>query len=213
MMRYQIIMVVVGMLCGSILFSRYLPQLLKKVDIVALSDDHNPGTANAIQYAGIPVGLLCLLGDLFKGVLPIHIALRLGLESGCLFSLIMAAPVLGHAYSLFHRGKGGKAIAVSFGVLIGLMPIHTEPIFALCIIYLFFSLVVRIRPHTRRTRITYILLALSSLYMVYTHWIPRQVCGGILLISCIVAHKNSLRQQILEEQRAVGQTEEIPASS
>lgn len=212
-MRYQIIMVVVGMLCGSILFSRYLPQLLKKVDIVALSDDHNPGTANAIQYAGIPVGLLCLLGDLFKGVLPIHIALRLGLESGCLFSLIMAAPVLGHAYSLFHRGKGGKAIAVSFGVLIGLMPIHTEPIFALCIIYLFFSLVVRIRPHTRRTRITYILLALSSLYMVYTHWIPRQVCGGILLISCIVAHKNSLRQQILEEQRAVGQTEEIPASS
>lgn len=213
MMRYQIIMVVVGMLCGSILFSRYLPQLLKKVDIVALSDDHNPGTANAIQYAGIPVGLLCLLGDLFKGVLPIHIALRLGLESGCLFSVIMAAPVLGHAYSLFHRGKGGKAIAVSFGVLIGLMPIHTEPIFALCIIYLFFSLVVRIRPHTRRTRITYILLALSSLYMVYTHWIPRQVCGGILLISCIVAHKNSLRQQILEEQRAVGQTEEIPASS
>lgn len=212
-MRYQIIMVVVGMLCGSILFSRYLPQLLKKVDIVALSDDHNPGTANAMQYAGIPVGLLCLLGDLFKGVLPIHIALRLGLESGCLFSLIMAAPVLGHAYSLFHRGKGGKAIAVSFGVLIGLMPIHTEPIFALCIIYLFFSLVVRIRPHTRRTRITYILLALSSLYMVYTHWIPRQVCGGILLISCIVAHKNSLRQQILEEQRTVGQTEELPASS
>lgn len=213
MMRYQIIMVVVGMLCGSILFSRYLPQLLKKVDIVALSDDHNPGTANAMQYAGIPVGILCLLGDLFKGILPMHIALRLGLESGGLFSLIMAAPVLGHAYSLFHRGKGGKAIAVSFGVLIGLMPIHTEPIFALCIIYLFFSLVVRIRPHTRRTRITYILLALSSLYMVYAHWIPRQVCGGMLLISCIVVHKNSLRQQILEEQRAVGQTEELPASS
>lgn len=212
-MRYQIIMVVVGMLCGSILFGRYLPQLLKKVDIVALSDDHNPGTANAIQYAGIPVGILCLLGDLFKGVLPVHIALRLGLESGCFFSLIMAAPVLGHAYSLFHRGKGGKAIAVSFGVLIGLMPIHTEPIFALCIIYLFFSLVVRIRPHTRRTRITYILLALSSLYMVYAHWIPRQVCVGMLLISCIVVHKNSLRQQILEEQRAVGQTEELPASS
>ena len=212
-MRYQIIMVVVGMLCGSILFSRYLPQLLKKVDIVALSDDHNPGTANAMQYAGIPVGILCLLGDLFKGIVPIHIALRLGLESGCLFSLIMAAPVLGHAYSLFHRGKGGKAIAVSFGVLIGLMPIHTEPIFALCVIYLFFSLVVRIRPHTRRTRITYMLLALSSLYMVYAHWIPRQVCGGILLISCIVVHKNSLRQQILEEQRAVGQTEELPASS
>lgn len=204
MLGHQIIMIVVGILCGSILFSRYLPQLIKKVDIVQLSDDHNPGTANAMQHAGIPVGMLCLLGDIFKGVIPVHMALRLELESGCLFSLIIAAPVLGHAYSLFHRGRGGKAIAVSFGVLIGLMPIHTEPIFALCSIYLFFSLVVRIRPHTRRTRITYILLALSSLYMLYAHWIPWQICGGMLLLSCVVVHKNSLRQQAMEEQAARG---------
>ena len=204
MLGHQIIMIVVGILFGSILFSQYLPKLIKKVDIVQLSDDHNPGTANAMQHAGIPVGMLCLLGDIFKGVIPVHMALRLELESGCLFSLIIAAPVVGHAYSLFHRGRGGKAIAVSFGVLIGLMPIHTEPIFALCSIYLFFSLVVRIRPHTRRTRITYILLALSSLYMLYAHWIPWQICGGMLLLSCVVVHKNSLRQQALEEQAARG---------
>lgn len=200
MLGHQIAMIVVGILCGSILFSQYLPKLIKKVDIVQLSSDGNPGTANAMQHAGIPVGLLCLLGDIFKGVIPVHMAMRLGLESGCLFSLIMAAPVLGHAYSLYHGGKGGKAIAVSFGVLIGLMPIHTEPIFALCTIYLFFSLVVRIRPHTRRTRITYILLALSALYMRYAQWIPWQICGGMLLLSCVVVHKNSLRQQALEEQ-------------
>ncbi len=199
MIRQQIVMIVLGILCGSLLFSQYFPRLLKKVDIVALSDDHNPGTANAMQHAGIPVGMLCLLGDIFKGVIPVHIAMRLGLESGCLFSLVMAAPVLGHAYSLFHRGKGGKAIAVSFGVLIGLMPIHSEPVFALCSIYLFFSLVVRIRPHTRRTRITFSLLALSSFYMVYAHWIPWQICGGMLLLSGIVVHKNSLHQQVLEE--------------
>ena len=211
MLGHQLIMIVVGILCGSILFSQYLPKLLKKVDIMAVSDDHNPGTANAMKHAGIPVGILCLLGDIFKGVLPIHVALRLGLESGGLFSLIIAAPVLGHAYSLFHRGRGGKAIAVSFGVLIGLMPIHTEPLYALCVIYLFFSLVVRIRPHTRRTRITFLLLALSSLYMVYAHWIPWQICGGMLLLSGIVAHKNSLRQQTMEQQRLAGQEEELAA--
>ncbi len=212
MIGHQIVMVIVGILCGSVLFSRYLPKWIKKVDVVALSDDHNPGTANAMQHAGIPVGILCLLGDIFKGVLPMHMALRLGLESGCLFPLIMAGPVLGHAYSLFHRGRGGKAIAVSFGVLIGLMPIHTEPVFALCSIYLFFSLVVRIRPHTRRTRITYSLLALSSLYMLYAQWIPWQVCGGILMLSCVVVHKNSLRQQAMELQ-AAGETEKTTTVS
>ena len=38
--------------------------------------------------------------------------------------------------------------------------------------------------------------------MVYTHWIPRQVCGDMLLLSGIVVHKNSLRQQALEEELA-----------
>ena len=96
--------------------------------------------------------------------------------------------------------------------MIGLMPIHTEPIFALCSIYLFFSLVVRIRPHTRRTRITYILLAASALYMLYARWIPWQICGGMLMVSGIVVYKNSLRRQILEEQ-ASGAAEKAGAVS
>lgn len=64
MIGHQIVMVIVGILCGSVLFSRYLPKWIKKVDVVALSDDHNPGTANAMQHAGIPVGILCLLGEI-----------------------------------------------------------------------------------------------------------------------------------------------------
>ena len=44
MIGHQIVMVIVGILCGSVLFSRYLPKWIKKVDVVALSDDHNPGT-------------------------------------------------------------------------------------------------------------------------------------------------------------------------
>jgi len=32
----------------------------------------------------------------------------------------MAAPVFGHAFPFFQKEKGGKAIAVSFGVMIGL---------------------------------------------------------------------------------------------
>lgn len=68
-----------------------------------------------------------------------------------------------------------------------------------------FSLVVRIRPHTCRTQITYVLLGMSSLYMLHAKWIPWQICGGLLMISCVVVHKNSLRQQALEQQEAEGE--------
>ena len=113
-------MIVFGLLCGSILFGRALPKWIKGIDVTEVSNDHNPGTANAMKYAGVPVGILCLLGDLLKGALPVYVAVGMGLVTDSWFPLIMAAPVLGHAYSLFYHGNGGKAIAVSFGVLIGL---------------------------------------------------------------------------------------------
>ena len=192
-------MIVVGILCGSLLFSRYLPKKLKNVDVEAMSDDHNPGTANAIKYAGAPVGILCLFGDIFKGAVPVHMAVRMGLATGSLFPLIMAAPVFGHAYSLYHKGKGGKAIAVSFGVMIGLLPVHSELLVLLCALYLFFSLVLVIRPHIRRTRITFFLFGCGAVVLTAADATSLQVCLGALLVAGIVVHKNSVRQQLREE--------------
>lgn len=194
-------MIILGILCGSLLFSRFLPLKLKRVDVEKLSGDHNPGAANAIKYAGAPVGIFCLMGDIFKGTIPVHLAVNMELMTGSLFPLIMAAPVFGHAYSLFHHGRGGKAIAVSFGVMIGLLPLHTEPLFILCILYLFFSLVVVIRPHTRRTRITFLLFAASILVLGGIEEFPMEIVMGVLMVTGIVVYKNRISVQRLEELR------------
>lgn len=199
MWMHEVGMIVVGILCGSLLFSRYLPRKLKNVDVEALSEDHNPGTANAMKYAGVPIGVLCLVGDIFKGTIPVHMAVRMGLVTGSLFPLIMAAPVFGHAYSLYHKGKGGKAIAVSFGVMIGLMPIHSELVILLCALYLFFSLIVVIKPHIRRTRVTFFLFGCGAVALTAIEAVSIQLCLGALLVAGIVVHKNSLRQQLKEE--------------
>lgn len=37
-------------------------------------------------------------------------------------SAVLAAPVVGHAFPIFYRMKGGKGIAVSFGCLLGMLP-------------------------------------------------------------------------------------------
>lgn len=191
-------MVVVGVLCGSILFGRVLPQWIKGIDVTKVSTDHNPGTANAMKYAGVPIGILCLLGDLLKGALPVYAAVGMGLMTGSLFPLIMAAPVLGHAYSLFYHGKGGKAIAVSFGVLIGLTPVQPELLLLLIVLYLSGTALL-IRPHTKRTRITYICFAVGAAILLTVQRIPLNVFLGVILISAIVIHKNSIRQELLEE--------------
>ena len=200
MLQEQLFMITFGLLSGSVLFGSFLPRVLKKVDVVSLSNDHNPGTANAMKFAGAPIGALCLIGDILKGAIPIHLAIRMGLATGSLFPLVMAAPVFGHAYSLFHHGKGGKAIATSFGVMLGLVPLQTYLLALLCTLYLVNSLVFVIKPHTRRTRITFFLFGLGSLVMLSMGKMAGEVCGGALLITGVVIHKNSIRQQRREMQ-------------
>ena len=71
--------IIVGYLAGSIRFGYYLPKYFSHVDVTKVSQDGNPGAANAFQYGGILVGIAVLLGDMAKGFLPVRAALAAGI--------------------------------------------------------------------------------------------------------------------------------------
>jgi len=151
-----------GYLSGGILFSYYLPLWLKGVDVTEGAADRNPGAFNCIRRAGWGIGLLALACDLLKGAVPVYLAAR-ALDPGrWAFALVVAAPVAGHAWPPLRRSRGGKAIAVSFGVTLGLWPVW-HPFAALAVCYLFFTLVVRLEPHRFRSIVTYLCFALLML--------------------------------------------------
>jgi len=109
----------VGFLSGSIPFSVWIGRLLLRADIRRYGDG-NPGAANAWRAGGWPVGLLAGLLDYLKGAIPVGFAyFRLGMDGPALVAVALA-PVLGHAFSPFLRFRGGKAVAVTFGIWTGL---------------------------------------------------------------------------------------------
>ncbi len=109
----------VGFLSGSIPFSVWLGRLLLRADIRRYGDG-NPGAANAWRAGGWPMGLLVGLLDYLKGGVPVGLAhFRWGI-GGPDLATIALCPVLGHAFSPFLRFRGGKAIAVTFGIWTGL---------------------------------------------------------------------------------------------
>lgn len=177
---------VFGYLFGSVMFGYLIPKVVRGIDVRSLSSDGNPGTANAFFYGGAFCGILVLLGDLLKGMLPVYLASRaLGTES-IGFSLVMAAPVLGHAFPLKGgRKNGGKGIAVSFGVMLGLYPMYTN-LWLLVFWYVLFTVVIIIEPHCLRTAVTYICWFVSGICM----HLSLAVSVGNLLISCIVLNKH-----------------------
>lgn len=156
----EAVYIFLGYLCGSVLFARVCGRLLGKGDVTCGTKDNNPGTANAFQKGGFLCGVLTLLGDIGKGFVPVFFYM----QKPPLFSLglafVLAAPVIGHVFPIFFRFRGGKGIATTFGVFLGLLPNWT-PVLCLALFFVFFSVVVRIKPHYYLTLIVYGLTALA----------------------------------------------------
>ena len=185
-MQY-ILFIAAGFISGSILYSYMIGKYICNIDITEISDDKNPGAANIIKYAGIKYGIPAIFLDVAKGFIPVYVAAKyLDIES-LYFVPVLAAPVLGHATAPLFSWHGGKAIASSFGCLLGLLP-DSFIVLALALPLFFFTFFIIIRPDGLRCIISYTLFALYSFF-----YCPDQgIRYGSILIAVIVIIKHLL---------------------
>lgn len=81
----------------------------------------NVGATNAFRILGKKTGICVLLIDILKGFLgAAAIPKLLGMEHIGSYVILGLAAVAGHNWTIFLKFKGGKGIATSFGVLMGL---------------------------------------------------------------------------------------------
>jgi glycerol-3-phosphate acyltransferase PlsY len=81
----------------------------------------NIGATNVARTAGRTLGILTLVGDALKGLLPVLVSRALGFDAAIVAATAVAA-LVGHVFSVFLRFHGGKGVATGVGVLIGLAP-------------------------------------------------------------------------------------------
>lgn len=182
------IYIVGGFLCGSIMFCKIIPQIFKKIDVCAVSDDGNPGAANVFTACGVWLGLLCLALDMLKGFLPVFLALRHLNVTLLPFAAVIVAPALGHALGIFNHFHGGKCIATIFGETLALLPV-TVVVILLAALYILFSAIVKIRPIRRCSLVTFIVFGiLGALSALYHGMLPIAI--GIAAISALAVYKH-----------------------
>lgn len=108
-----------GFVAGSIPFGVLIARK-RGVDIKAHGSG-NIGATNVARVLGARVGLIVLVLDAAKGALPAFAALHYcGWQS--VVALTGGAAILGHCFSPFLGGKGGKGVATAFGVFAVIAP-------------------------------------------------------------------------------------------
>ena len=104
---------------GSIPFSVLIGRWFLKKDIRNYADG-NPGAANVFRAGGHKTGFLAVALDVAKGVPFVVLAWSSFELSPVAVVVVGMAAILGHAFSPFLRWRGGKAVAVTFGVFLAL---------------------------------------------------------------------------------------------
>ena len=114
----QLALILGTYLLGAIPFGWVVGRVWGSVDVRRVGSG-NIGTSNVMRTLGKGPALVVLLLDVVKGTLPVVFAKSLHLSPPAVISVAVAA-VVGHIWSAFLRFNGGKGIATTLGVVIGL---------------------------------------------------------------------------------------------
>jgi len=107
-------------LAGSIPFGALLGRL-KGIDLRQVGSG-NIGATNVARAMGKGWAVAVLAADACKGFVPVWLGRHFNL-SATVIALAGAAAIIGHMFTLFLRGRGGKGVATSLGVALALSPI------------------------------------------------------------------------------------------
>ena len=179
----QLLLVVVGYLCGSVPFGVLLARRAGVDPRIAGSG--NIGAANMARTAGVGLGVMTLVADALKGALPALLARALT-DPPALAAAVGVAAFLGHLFPVTLGFAGGKGVATALGVLLTLAPLAAAAAAV-------FVLVVGL---TRYVSLASVLAALAAPLLVVLLAYPAPVLAASLVMTAFIAlrHRDNFRR-------------------
>ena len=128
-----VIVALAGYLIGSINFSIVLTKWLRGIDIRDVNSA-NPGASNVTLTLGLKWGVVVFFLDVLKGFIPVLIVRLFFPDQDILWILAGFGALIGHAFPIYYKFKGGKGTSTYLGVVIGAFPIVGGILFILLVV-------------------------------------------------------------------------------
>lgn len=118
-----------GYAIGSVQFGLIVGRITRGVDIRDYGSGAT-GATNVIRTSGAKAGVLVIVLDIAKGIVPVYAGIALGRAAGLdhderAWAAATGAfgAVLGHIWPLWFGFRGGKAVATGFGAALAMNPL------------------------------------------------------------------------------------------
>lgn len=146
----------------------------------------NLGATNTFRVLGKKAGIYVTIFDVAKGVLPAIFPIIYDLDiHGIWFGL---TAIIGHVYPIYLKFKGGKAVATSAGVILGV-----NPVVFLIIAVIFFTLLFT----TRMVSLTSILTSIGNfITTLFFDDLILQIISFLIMLLIIIRHSSNIKRII-----------------
>ena len=189
-----ILLMALAYILGSVPNALWIGKVFKGIDIRE-HGSRNTGSTNAARVLGAKLGILTLILDVSKGLVPTLMAILLKADffenltriSNLDYVLVGICAILGHVFSIFMNFKGGKAVATTLGVFLILVP--KAILFAAIVFFLVFTV-------SRYVSLSSVLAAISLpifIYFLYQQTI-YVILGILIAILIAVKHRSNIER-------------------
>jgi acyl phosphate:glycerol-3-phosphate acyltransferase len=182
-----ILSVVLAYLIGGIPFGLIIVKLMTGED-VRTSGSGNIGATNVLRTTGRRAGVLTLLLDAAKAVFSVWLADRLTGGSVLWMSMAALAVLLGHAFSIWLKFQGGKAVASFVGAFAYLTPLPL-----LAVLILFIALLVWTRYLSLGSIVAAGLFPLACWMILHPDW-PVLFAATVAAVLIIWRHRDNIER-------------------
>lgn len=185
-----VVMLILSYLIGAFPSGLVIGKLFFKKDIRQFGSG-NTGATNSFRVLGRPAGFVVTFLDIFKGFITVYFPIWLPVHADGPIStffthglIVGLFAIVGHVYPIYLGFKGGKAVATSAGVVLGV-----NPILLLILAVIFFAVLKLFKYVSLSSIIAAICCVIGSL--IIQDYILLAV-GAIVAIILIIRHKTNI---------------------
>jgi len=193
--------VIAAYLLGSIPFGVLIAKAHGK-DLRSIGSG-NIGATNVSRALGRKWAYICFALDVLKGFIPMLVIMFIAEPEGVVMLLLWlvvgCAAIMGHIFPIYLKFKGGKGVATSFGLALGLWPYYTICALIAITIWILVVLIWRYVSLASITASVSFPLVLISAIILKKNWDlnslwPLLIAATLIPLMVIIRHRENIKR-------------------